>query len=308
VPYTNSGTDSISISKPLVSTLELGEHNILVYTSTGIYKLTVTVVTKILTTASAFQSDIEADYGGYYILGDDLDFTDLSIGTIGTVFNYNDTDKEKNFHGTLDGRGHALTNIIIDTEGQTHKTMQGSLFGVLHQGGVIKNIYVELTPGYLYNSGMSRPNGVSLVGATMANTLIQNVYLKINYTWDGTSSGSCFASGICNLPFGTGTKISNCIVDIVTTIENPTGTTWLIGYDYSYVAVPEYCYGITNGKDIPLKLEGSDRVIDTCESFDTSSAFLASVTSLPANKGWAKYWTLQDGILKFGDKVIYTAD
>ncbi len=162
------------------------------------YVAEASVVTKILKTkadldafrtlAKEFYPRADRSYGGYFILGANIDYNDLWPEFLSSS-HLNDPniiiDSAKGFLGTFDGRGYTINGL---------KTQASSFIGWLGIGGVIKNV------GFL-----NADNGAGIVakinGGTVDNVFVSGVNSSGNLN-------NCFISDIV----GEGATITNCVV------------------------------------------------------------------------------------------------
>ena len=161
-----------------VSDLPLGESSCIIFTyKNGVYasaSVAFTKATAILTTKadlnalSALSSDAdmrENYWGGYFILGSDIDMGGAALTTVAAYRSGNDG---KGFVGTFDGRGHSISNFTLGYWGY-------GLFGGLGSGSVVKNVsFINVAhPGY-----------TALLGISNGTVNISNVYVhykSVNY-------------------------------------------------------------------------------------------------------------------------------
>lgn len=157
-------------------TLNIGDNKIVVAFETAdsqievslsVIKATMIITTvdewKNLSTTMTVDNLIEHDksYGGYYILGADID---MAGATFGCLWNWTETrtwnSRSGGFMGTIDGRGHYVANM---------KTGPFGLFGIMNTVGVLKNI------GFL---NLDLSSAGSLLGS-MSNGTVENVYVDL---------------------------------------------------------------------------------------------------------------------------------
>ena len=302
IAYSLSGSDSIAIAKSSLASLK-GEVSIIVKASGYAVTTKLCVCTKIFTQADVanFEAIIESDFSGYYVLGSDLDFTGVKIGMIGQSIDGGSSSKYLSF--TFDGRGHAMTNIVVSTSSTaTGGDKNGSLFGNFTAGS-FRNVMIEMQSTTVFWSSGTRVQGGALFQRVENTAVVENVYLIIRHNANGTTASIYDRQGgIAAMCAGT---VRNCVVDIdVTGVDTVVGTGWLFGVD-SKVYPCTNIYGITNGKTMDYKsFTGSGSATHSnIVAFGTYDAFYAEVTELSAADGWASYWSLEDGVLSFGGKT-----
>ena len=303
ITFTLSGNDSIAIAKSSLANYK-GETTIVVKCAGYAVTTKLCVCTKIFTQADAanFESIIEANLDGYFILGSDIDFTGVAVKTIGDTADGGSADKYLKF--TFDGRGYAMTNIVVVVDNPTRDPEKnGSLFGRLESGS-FSNVMIEMeTYAYYWGSG-TRLNATALFQCLRKAASVDNVYLVIRHPVDGTGKNAYeYQAGIAEMCLG---SITNCVVDIdVADVDSVSYTAWLVGYDYWENPYTNN-YAITNGLEMKFTISSSAPASyhGKNEAYLDYDAFYASVTELPAADGWSSYWSLENGTLSFGGKTV----
>ena len=142
--------------------------------------------------------------GGYFALGNDFTFTgDTFLSTIGYDCSenpkgvhscYGDSDRQKGFYGTLDGRGYNIDGLKIND-------YRNGLFLSVAAGGVIKDISFT-------NASMGET--ASLFFAPAFHGTMENVYVQAN------GQASTFIGNQGDLARGIygGAKLKNVFIDI----------------------------------------------------------------------------------------------
>ncbi len=268
----------------------------------------VLVVTKILKTADdvlgwntlSYAADSAGNYwGGYFVLGNDIDMTGKNY--VGS-FSYADlyyTEGEKawsvkeqyaglswnngrtgGFRGTFDGRGHVLSNYTITS-------WNGSFTGQLAAAGVVKNLAFT---------------GVTLKGATALIAhggcgRIENVYAEIAAYSNGTAGDSTglFLARDC---MGEA-RVVNCFVKFNCATAVTDGFNGLGKYHLNYGILKNvYAVGAGMTKDSVIKIVSTGTgTADVYGGYETATAFAAEVT-VSAENGWdMDFWTVtSDGL------------
>ena len=117
-------------------------------------------------------------YGGYFILGDDIDYDHA-------LYMLDDTDNATRvFYGTFDGKNHVISNMGTDSSGAIGSM---GLFQNLGDGAVIRNIAFE---------NLARTSGVQY-GALIArytekrddHVTIENIYIHVNKVYSAVTAG-----------------------------------------------------------------------------------------------------------------------
>ncbi len=173
---------------------EMGANRQLVVdTDKAIYLLTVDVCTKAIRAFSdlaAMNTNVVGELSGYYVLANDIINTEnQSIGVVG----YWSSANQKGFCGTLDGRGHTISNFTVNNGGGIFGAMYGAhikditfdkvsytassaLFGYTNRAGktLIENVTVNIAAW----SETTNPRGVFFSRATEAMTY-KNVVVNV---------------------------------------------------------------------------------------------------------------------------------
>lgn len=252
-----------------------GNAIVTVTTDVNIYNLPVLFITKVITSATDWNTvaatKVDDTLGGYYVLGDDIDFTGMAAPTLcGELW-----APEKGFVGTFDGRGYAIKGLSY---------ADGSLgfFGMIGQAGVVKNLAFlncELVPG-AYKSG---------IVANLVLGTVENVYVsaKNNGSW-WTAAFAYYIGGSA--------VVRNCMIE-VTEGENAAFKAALAN-SIKPNATIENCYAI--GAQPLLYVDdahGEFTETDTLKHFETEADMKAAALDL---SGWnTEIWDVSSGIPVF---------
>lgn len=260
------------------------------------------VVTKILNTADdvlgwndlSYAADAAPNYwGGYFVLGKDIDMTGKEFQGSFSYADLCDTEgpnawntkveyqplqwkngRTGGFRGTFDGRGHKISNLTV-------AKWNGSLMGQLATEGIVKNVaFTDVTL-----------NAATSLISPSGEGKIQNVYVTIKAYSDGNAVDS---TGVfLSRDSMGGTRLVNCFVkfDCATAVTD--GFKALGSYHLGYgvlknvYAVGE---GMTNDTVIRI-LSNTNAGGDTYGGYADAVAFAAEVTVSAAN-GWdMDFWT-----------------
>ena len=289
-----------------LNSITVGDKYLVLETESGVqYKIALTVADKVFMQkdVATFASIIEAKKDGYFVLGEDLDFA--------TVTDFEpiiDGPSYPCFTGTFDGRGFAMTNLVVNKKTNGTKYGQGSVFGII-KNATIKNVYVEYTAPDVNG-------GIGLVGDAEGASLISNVYVKATISVTTTSNAG--VGGVLGWLYDD-TIVENCIADV-----NFAGSTdfakagSIVGISYSKIAKSiNNCYAITNGATMSYTTDyteyGGGTVVNqntnplgvpvNCANYETGSAMLESATFNSAD-GWNSYWQVKADGLYFGNKLV----
>ena len=186
-------------------------------------KVSVCLITKVITTAEELKAGLHTyadanecavdgwdtwyDYDGYFVLGADIDCTDVGnfsapssiiVGLNGSALDHLYQVNGLGFRGTFDGRGHAIQN---------GKYWIGGLFGELSSGAVVKNTKFENST-VLYGWSVAG----SMLALNIAAATIENCYFDVASTPAGdnySSNSSVIASWTYY-----GAKIKDCVFNM----------------------------------------------------------------------------------------------
>ena len=156
----------------------------------------------------------------YYKLTADIDMSGVSYKPIsyGTSMY---TAQGARFTGTLDGDGHIIKNITINSNLATYGAT-GGLIGVLGANGVVKNLGVEnMSITTTANSTYMCIGGIA--GSLMANMSIDSCYVR-GLTVSASSAGSpCYVGGLVGRTIGNAGTIKNSYsTNLAFTVTNDT--------------------------------------------------------------------------------------
>lgn len=137
------------------------------------FDVPVFALTMMIRTAEEFVENItKADKGkqlfnGYYILANDIDCEGYEFNGIGYIGG-EAWDKNCGFRGTLDGNGKKFYNVLL---GGYVDGNNGGMFGMIGEGGVIKNITFDVT----YNARYA----ATLFGGSIMNAELTDVTINV---------------------------------------------------------------------------------------------------------------------------------
>ena len=159
-----------------------------------------------------FADIINANLGGKYELGSDIDFGGKDIGAIGE------------FTGELDGKGYALKNFNAPL---SDKTANWPRTVIAKNNGTIKNLQIDYTLG--------ANNGHEAFVFENAG-LVTNVYVKVKFTAAGWANASLVGTNM-------GSGIVTNVVAVLTKDETVTNECFgaVVGSDQN--GQIKYCYG-----------------------------------------------------------------
>ena len=307
----------VTISKEGMATLGTGNVTLIVKTTMDNYEVTLLIVEKItvITTAAEFWS-IENDMAGYYVLGNDIDFSSTTarfgLGVGESAMSSVNPDACTAFTGVLDGNGYALKNFEVG--GSSVQTV----FGV--NCGTIKNLAVEANWSQTWD-------GVQAVCMVWANYgTIENTYFQGTFvanSWNDLSYISMVGRNFSEI------KNSIAVLDLAGVVANtnnpagfitygyPAGTNNTFGVTYVGSSISNcYAYAITDnssfGGDVRIAANsgGANGTITETTVYTTASEFGIKLSeTISAASGWnMNIWTVQSTAIKFGDEVIYSAN
>ena len=260
------------------------------------------VVTKILNTADdilgwndlSYAADAAPNYwGGYFVLGKDIDMTGKEFQGRFSYSDLCDTEgpnawktkveyqplqwnngRTGGFRGTFDGRGHKISNLTV-------AKWNGSLMGQLATEGIVKNVaFTDVTLNAA--TSLISPGG---------DGKIQNVYATIKAYSNGNANDSTGVF-ISRDSMG-GARLVNCFVKFDCATAVTEGFKALGSYHLGY-GVLKNVYAVGEGmtKDTVIRvLSNTNAGGDTYGGYADAAAFTAEVT-VSAENGWdMNFWT-----------------
>ena len=167
----------------LTTTATAGDYVVEIVTDAGYtYKFNAAVVTKVIDSASEFAAFVSASQTGYFVLGCNIDASNISADNASAAFT-----------GTFDGRGYAINGITIVT---ASTTANGGIFGDITAGSVVKNTAFT---GVKLNVHPYATTSV-LTGAQRLHGTIKDCYIEVvslTSSSAGYGTGNIKAAGIC---------------------------------------------------------------------------------------------------------------
>lgn len=191
-----------------------GELSLKIELADRVVKANLLVVTKVLSTKQDVIDFVKMEktseyiekydftkytYGGYYILGNNIDMEGEDITN---DIPLNTSNITSGFNGTFDGRGYAIMNATLGGPNYKDKGYAVSMFGVIADSGVVKNLALVNT-----NLTVSDSNEKGIL-ATVCNGTLENVLVS------GSIGGANFTSGSAVYRFGTGSIVNNYVAII----------------------------------------------------------------------------------------------
>lgn len=261
------------------------------------------VVTKILNTADdilgwnelSYAADAAPNYwGGYFVLGKDIDMTGKEFQGRFSYTDLCDTEgpnawntkveyqpliwnngRKGGFRGTFDGRGHKISNLTV-------AKWNGSLMGQLATEGIVKNVvFTDVTLNAA--TSLISPGGEGK---------IQNVYATIKAYSNGNANDS---TGVfLSRDSMGGARLVNCFVkfDCATAVTD--GFKALGSYHLGYGILKNvYAVGEGMSKDAVIRIlnPAEAGTGDVYGGYADAAAFAAEVT-VSAENGWdMDFWT-----------------
>ena len=223
----------------------LGENKTLtVETDLASYTLTVDVYTKIIRSKADFEEmatlaklacpQDAASWDGYFVLGEDIAYNGLfksKIADIDSLWAAVEGNWSNGglygFKGVFDGKGHTIEGISIDNGSQ-----MGSVFGVLHIDGVIKNVSFTKASVAANSSLVCHAGGGS----------VENVYIQYDsigkgtqhYEGNGTINSHCGSFFSFKEPTATA-NVTNCVIDVSKATVNNNVSIKAVGSEYASI-------------------------------------------------------------------------
>ncbi len=202
--YCTVADGKLTIPASYIGALASGEYQLTVRVGAIETIQPLVIVTKYIATATDFAA-ISENMAGYYVLTADITLPDVTGYFVGG-------SQTAEFTGTIDGQGHTLTyNLVNDpTVSGNASADDKSLFGVIGESGVVKNIRFNVQSlGSVDNDtrGIYRRAAI----AHTNNGLIENVFVNISFSDAGGNSMDVRSAGMV---FTNDGAINNSFVQI----------------------------------------------------------------------------------------------
>ena len=235
---------TVTLEKSKLPTLsaEMGEgRSLIIETNLASYEILVNMYTKILKTAEDFDSFATlskkacptepAIWDGYFVLGNDIVYNGLyqsRIADIDSLWLAVEGNWSNGglygFRGVFDGKGHNIEGVSVDNGAQI-----GSIFGVLHIDGVVKNIS--------FTKASVAANSSFVCGA--GGGTVENIYIQYDWMgkgaqhYEGDGSINTYCASFFGFKEPTATaNVSNCVVDVTKATFNAGVGIKIIGSEY----------------------------------------------------------------------------
>ncbi len=240
-------------------------------------------------TPSEFVNNLKAKPDGSFIVTEDIDWNGAKL--VGVV----------KFSGTLDGQGHRLGNFVIDINNGS-SNYESIMFE--ENKGTIQNVEFDYT--------MTRANGGNALIKTNEGT-VTNCVFKVKFDYNHNAGTPYTVAPIAGTSKGT-SVISNCIV-IITAGDGKPNTSIGIGPVVSGIvgasAIKNTLVVYNNLlNENSLELPYVSGNVDGNPIFEGNKnyAFVADlyndVSAFDATKGWSEYFTIQNGEIYFGGRIL----
>ena len=300
----NINGSKVTVPYSVIGIKDSGTYNLKIVANGDVYNLNIVIIAAIFTQKDVanFASIISNNLSGVFKLGEDLDFTGVTFQSIGGA--------TEMFTGHFDGCGYMIKNLTLTARTEkdqwgVYKTGAGNV--ISNNYGIIENLAIQFTA----------PNVNAWVGFVGNNNgVIRNVYVDITLGAN-FSGGYAQCNGAVASRNNTGGTVKNCISSVhVGEYSQSQQFGTIVGANYTGVQCIENCYGILNELKPVYEANGASVVnyhshvdhgktaVKDCANYATANDLIASVKALSLEKGWSNYWSIADGILKFGDERI----
>lgn len=293
-----SKTITLDKSKLPTYAAELGEdRQLIIETNLASYAVSVDMYTKILYTKADFENfatiskqacaSDAAIWDGYFVLGSDIAYNGLyksKVADLDSLWAAVEGNWSNGglygFRGVFDGKGHNIEGISIDNGQQL-----GSIFGVLHIEGVVKNIS--------FTKASVAANSSLVCGA--GGGTVENVYVQYDsigagaqhYEGDGVSINTYCATFFGFKEPTITANVSNCVVDVTNASINTATVIKLIGSEYAAI---KNTFLIGGSEDLQKASNATmyfDAVIDFVEDKNAQARYQAFQE---------EFWSLVKGV------------
>ena len=152
------------------------------------------------------------DYDGKYVaLACDLDISGETWAPIGTA----DHGRTSGFAGTFDGRGYTVSNLTCGTAKDAKEYEAVGFFGVIAEGGTVKNLNVHINKIYTdYDLGSYIISGGGLAGILEENAVIDHCSVSGGNQVISVNAGSKAAIGGLVGQMESGSLVANSWTDV----------------------------------------------------------------------------------------------
>ncbi|MEE1367704.1 MAG: S8 family serine peptidase [Evtepia sp.] len=149
--------------------------------------------------------------GKYVVLGANLDLSGEDWAPIGTA----DHGKTFGFAGTFDGRGYTVSNLTCGTAKDAKEYEAVGFFGVIAEGGTVKNLNVHINKIYTYyDLGSYIISGGGLAGILEENAVIDHCSVSGENQVISVNAGSKAAIGGLVGQMESGSLVANSWTDV----------------------------------------------------------------------------------------------
>ena len=207
-------------------------------------------------------NDENRDYrDAYYVLTGDIDLEGKEWTPIGDGY----SDGCKSFSGSFDGRGFTIRGLALSCDQETEGSYFG-LFGLVSEGGVIKNLTVASSQ--IDCSGKDSAVLGAIAGRMEHNTTMENCYLtadvqvKGSYTTGGLVGELCGAmTGCSNEGAVIGTSEAGRVGGLVGQISGN------VNYDLATIAQSSNTGNVEGARDVGgIVGHMMDSLLDSCSN------------------------------------------
>ena len=231
------------------------------------------------TVANEVAGEQAGQYAGYFVLGNDIKY-DVNVQGLYQAF-WNWTEEHNDwqnadiygFSGTFDGRGHTISGLVLEDDNNA------SIFGVLKEGAVIKNIAFTDYIGGKGSAGLC----ISSKG------LIENIYIECVEHKGGTNAdrlGSFFGLWRAYPE----AKVRHCLVKVAFAGADDLSYMRAIGNVYEGNLDGVYIIGMTKN------LVDDESVSNVYGGYADDEAFKAAVSEDDLASWEGDFWEIVEGI------------
>lgn len=291
-----------------------GVHTVYLYNEAEntVYALNVRFLTDKFTQADAgriFEA-INADPGGYYALGGDIDFAGKTHSLSSSSYGYDNYMKGVKptaqaailpaFSGTLDGCGYAMKNLKIKSV-STGNYSTATVFGEVT--GEIKNVYIQLSDVTELKCNGARGLIFAMAGGKVNNVLLDWTVSKYEL---GNSSGWYPCGGIASI-FAGGEIKNNLVLLGMANDEKLQRYAEMLEVNSTFGAfvgqkTPSAPDAVKNNYAVSALAyyTAIGGAADKTGCFASMSELLENADFVSEN-GWNALWKKENGALKFGE-------
>ena len=202
----------------------------------------------------------------YVVLASDINYNGGDLAT-----NTGRTNYDTNWCGFFDGRGHVISNIVVD---------RGGVFGYI-RGGIVNNLgLLNITS----NKNASDTGGLLCMMLTGGGA-VENCFVQGAFTNASTTTGGAIAEFAYN-----GNKVNNCITVV-------SGAKYAIsGQENGNYVIPKFSYAVSADATYAYRT--------SVDGLYQNSVACVNAVDFTEGNGWNAQWKITNGQITFGSYML----